>query len=319
MRHDAPPSVKLPTRDEDKPGWGKVGIIAAVGFVIGVAWPKVVGVRLGPSAPGESQAAAAASATPDPAAKGPVEPTKAEAPKAVASSAPASPAKAQEAPRAEGTTVTVGRGSVLTCKTESGDAKKGKECGALAALDALVTPRLRKLVTCAGAEGSKGKLSVVVTADFTKSRVTHDIGKSSTVEAKDALATCVKTELAGLTLDKIAHEHPRYVVGYNAVFAPRVAAPAEAAPAEAEPAAAKAAPLEKPSAAKEPVKEATGEAQVVWDVALVRDVPRTGQIVARLPRGSKVRLGAGKDGWFAVKFGDALDKDGWLYRGAVGR
>jgi hypothetical protein len=51
----------------------------------------------------------------------------------------------------------------------------------------------------------------------------------------------------------------------------------------------------------------------------VRDVPKVGQVVARLPRGTKVKLGTMKDGWYAVKFGDDFSEGGWLHRGAVGR
>jgi hypothetical protein len=61
------------------------------------------------------------------------------------------------------------------------------------------------------------------------------------------------------------------------------------------------------------------EAPVVWEVALVRDAPKTGKVLARLPRGSTVRLGPVRDGWYPVKYGDGFAAEGWLYRGAVGR
>ena len=63
MRKDGPLAVDVPAPDRDSPGWVKVGVIAAVGFVIGIAWPRVVGVKLGPNAPGETAAAAAAAAS----------------------------------------------------------------------------------------------------------------------------------------------------------------------------------------------------------------------------------------------------------------
>ena len=50
--------VEVPDRGRDRPAWGKVGVIALLGFVIGVAWPRVAGVRLGPKAPGEGAQAA---------------------------------------------------------------------------------------------------------------------------------------------------------------------------------------------------------------------------------------------------------------------
>jgi hypothetical protein len=45
--------------------------------------------------------------------------------------------------------------------------------------------------------------------------------------------------------------------------------------------------------------------------------PRT--LVARLPRGTKVKVGTSKDGWYQVKYGDGFANEGWLYRGAIGR
>ena len=66
---------------------------------------------------------------------------------------------------------------------------------------------------------------------------------------------------------------------------------------------------------------AVGEtpAQVVWETALVRDAPRSGQIVARLQRGTKLKLGTAKDGWYPIKFGSDFASDGWVYRGAIGK
>jgi SH3-like domain-containing protein len=64
---------------------------------------------------------------------------------------------------------------------------------------------------------------------------------------------------------------------------------------------------------------ADGSAQVVWEVAIVRDAPKTGKIIARLQRGTMIRAGQVKDGWYPVKFGDGLSSDGWVYRGAIGR
>src|SRR6516164_307799 len=57
-------TVDVPSADRDKPSWGRVGAIAVIGFVIGVAWPKLAGVRLGPSAPSDSVAATASADLP---------------------------------------------------------------------------------------------------------------------------------------------------------------------------------------------------------------------------------------------------------------
>jgi SH3-like domain-containing protein len=60
-------------------------------------------------------------------------------------------------------------------------------------------------------------------------------------------------------------------------------------------------------------------ALVVWEVAIIRDAPKTGKVVARLQRGSTLRVGAVKDGWYPVRYGEDFSGDGWVYRGAIGR
>jgi hypothetical protein len=101
---------------------------------------------------------------------------------------------------------------------------------------------------------------------------------------------------------------------------------ASVAPCEKADSKAKTAPEEKPATEEKPEKPekpapaaASGEAEVAWDVGLVRDTPKTGTLVARLPRGTKVKVGTSKDGWYQVKYGDGFANEGWLYRGAIGR
>src|SRR5262249_53577322 len=103
---------------------------------------------------------------------------------------------------------------------------------------------------------------------------------------------------------------------------PTPAAPADASNTAAKPGTGDMPPPDKsdsPDQKAEAPQPASGEATVAWEVALIRDVPKTGQVVARLPRGSKVKVGSVKDGWFAVKYGDNFASDGWVYRGAIGR
>ena len=57
---DSQLAIEIPVAEKDKPAWVKVGVIAAVGFIVGIAWPRLVGVRIGPSAPNESAASASA-------------------------------------------------------------------------------------------------------------------------------------------------------------------------------------------------------------------------------------------------------------------
>jgi hypothetical protein len=78
-RRQRGPKVDLPTVPSTPFRLGRIGVIAAVGFGIGIAWPRLAGVRLVPElpvapassqdlsgAPDESPAASAAKATPKP-------------------------------------------------------------------------------------------------------------------------------------------------------------------------------------------------------------------------------------------------------------
>src|SRR5450432_1642672 len=109
---DRPFSVDLPRAAEDRPAWVKVGVIAAVGFAVGVAWPRIAGVRLGPSAPGDAPSAATSSS---PAPRG-SEPAAGTAP-AVLATAPSAPPSAA-APPSGPPHVVVSRGVITTCKND---------------------------------------------------------------------------------------------------------------------------------------------------------------------------------------------------------
>ena len=49
------PTVTIPKPEQDQPGWRRVGIFAAVGLVIGIGWPTVAGIRIGPDVPGRAE------------------------------------------------------------------------------------------------------------------------------------------------------------------------------------------------------------------------------------------------------------------------
>ena len=104
-------------------------------------------------------------------------------------------------------------------------------------------------------------------------------------------------------MDAVPHDNPKYSIAYSVTFGGAPGAPASASAT--------------PSAARAGGDE--GSAQVVWEVAIVRDSPKTGKVITRLQRGAELRLGTPKDGWYPVKFGDGFSSDGWVYRGAIGR
>lgn len=299
--------VQIPTLADDRPSWTKVGVITAIGFIVGIAWPRMMGVRLGPSVPSDvASAAAVASGAPSGAATAapsasPSAPAMAAVPAVTVSAAPSAAAVAP--------TVTVGHGVVFACKTSDGDSLKGSDCGTLPGLDGLVMPRLRKLAECPEAAAATGKMHLVAHLDFGRGGFSIDLGRGHSVASPDALLACARTDVTGISLAGIAHDNPRYSVAYSVTFdsAPG-AAPSQTGASPSPPSAAVVAP-----------GDADSPAEVVWEVAIVRDAPKTGKVLARLQRGTTVHLGTAKDGWYPVKFGDGFASDGWLYRGAVGR
>ena len=296
---ELPPAFQVPAPADDHPSWVKVGVIAAVGFAIGIAWPRLAGIKVGPNAPeGQSHPPAAALKTGESAPS--AAPMLATASVAAPPSPPAPPAPvaASNAPN-----VTFGRGFVLSCKTNDGEALKGAACGSLPGFDALAQPRFKKLAQCPAADAATGKLAVLVTVDFAGNHLGVDAGKTTTVASPDGLYACLRTAFQGAGLGGIDHENARYTLLYNVMLASPDASPSPAGAA----ASAQVGAGETPSA------------QVVWETALVRDAPRTGQIVARLQRGAKLHLGLAKDGWYPVKYGADFGSDGWVYRGAIGK
>jgi hypothetical protein len=301
-RSSRPLTVQLPPASSDRPSWIKVGLIAVVGFGVGVVWPRLAGIRPGPSAPTEAttSAGAASMRAPEalPSASAAAGDTEAAA-SATASAAPSAEAAVplNNAPPA----ILVTHGAVLSCKTAEGEAMKGQACGAVPAFDGIAQPRLKRLAHCPGAQGLSGKLSVVFSLDFVRNKINFGYGKS-TVANKDTLDGCLRVSLENVSLNAVPHDNPLYSVFYSVTFTPRDSV---------------AASIPAPSAAEPDAPAAT--AQVGWEVAIVRDTPRTGQVVARLQRGTKVRVGQGQDGWYRVQFGNDFSSDGWVYRGAIGR
>ena len=57
-------------------------------------------------------------------------------------------------------------------------------------------------------------------------------------------------------------------------------------------------------------------ASVTWDTALVRSEPKTGKVLMRLVRGTRVKILGRRKDWYRVKI---REKEGWIYRGALGR
>ncbi|HMI86611.1 MAG TPA: SH3 domain-containing protein [Polyangiaceae bacterium] len=294
-RPDAPLTVEIPAPLGDRPAWGKVGIVAACGFVLGIAWPRLTSTRIAPHPPGEgpssSVAAAVIPSSTPPAA------TSAE----TVGVAPKAPVAAPGESR-----VAVGHGTILRCHDQGEE--PAEDCGSLE-FDPVAVPRIKALAQCPGASAATGKLSIGFDVDFRRKEVRVLSGKSTTLpkEKADALVKCADTAFDKVSLAEVPHKHRRYLVFYTASFA--------GADKAAEPVAEKA-PAEGPAAGTTTSESpASGLATVVWDVVLVRDAPKTGTVVGRIMRGSRVKVMAHQGEWYRVVFGAT---DGWVYRGTIG-
>lgn len=299
MAARAPMQVHIPRPEADRPSWVRIGIIAVIGFAVGVAWPRIAGVRLGPSAPVKEAAAPVESASaPVTTALPVVSATPTVAPVAVIAAPPV---------------VTVTRGSIVSCKTDSGESLKGKDCGKLTGFDGIAQARIRKIAASPAAQDNEGKLTVLVTLDFGTNKVVYvDVPKSSTVKNPEAFKSLLTSQFQGVSLGTVDHDQPRVTMSYAATLAPASGSASPTTPSTGTGTSTPQTTPTTPSADE-------GSATIVWDVAVVRDTPHTGAVVARLPRGTKVKLGDNTGGWFKIKYGANFTSEGFLYRGAVGK
>ncbi|MRG91692.1 SH3 domain-containing protein [Polyangium spumosum] len=290
-----PVTIERPSPADERPAWSRVGIVAAVGFVLGVAWPKLAGVNVGPNVPGDlkPQAEATASAAPTAA---PAAPTA--APTAEPAAAP--PPNKQ--------TVVVGPGKISRCWDKKN--KKVSDCGALL-LDPVAVPKLQSLAECPSALGLAGKLTLTIEIDFkdkevhvVKNRKDKTTIPTSTVTG---ILQCGKRAFANLPLEEVPNKYRHYTVQYGLTFYPPGKAPEEAAAGSGE--------GEDAAGSTTSEAEAGGTGVVTWDTALVRKVPKDGTVVARLVRGTKVKIVGRRNEWYKIETGS---KTGWVYRGALG-
>jgi hypothetical protein len=296
-----PVKVEVPGSQDDGVKFGRVGIIAVVGFAIGIAWPRLAGVKLVPSAPVPAAVEASArELTGAPLENKPREP--------LAAPSAASPAPGtSEKPPAE--RVLVSDVQIASCRNKHG--KRVQACDRVD-FDRVAREHLRELSACAGTEGAAGVLSLGFELDFENEKVKSiQSGKSTSLEQDnvDRLLGCARQAFSSVSLKGIPHEQAVYTLYYRLEL---LAPPGEAKkPAADEP----------DSAARAATSEetpASGHATVSWDVALVRSAPaRDGDVRARVLSGTRVVV-TGKSGdWFRIKY-DAKGNQGWVYRTAIG-
>jgi hypothetical protein len=320
---DPPLSVQIPTQTADQPSWLRVGVVAVIGFAVGVAWPRLAGIKLGPSAPttatqeqaapGASSAPALAKApsTPPPTTIGRPEPSPTAslvAPVASSTAAVGSDAPSQGNAATGPTVVSVKPGIVIGCRTEAGEKLPGKQCGTTS-FDTLALPRLKKLASCPAAAGAEGRLSPQFHLDFVNSKLIVQMGHKNTVDNVDSFSACLGTLFEKVSINAVTHEHQRYSIQYNITFGKGEAGAKPTAAGGASPGSAA-------SGGAAAGSGDAGEAKIAYDVAIVRDAPRTGQIVGRIQQGTTVQVLATDNSWYKVR---ANGTEGWVYRGAIGR
>jgi Bacterial SH3 domain len=290
--------VEVPGSQDDSVKFARVGIIALVGFAIGIAWPRLAGVKLVPSVP--VPAAAEASARELTGA-----PLETKAPEAAAVPAAPSAATAEKPPAER---VLVSDVQVASCRNEHG--KRVQTCDRVD-FDRVAREHLRELASCPGTEDAAGVLSLGFDLDFEGDKIKNiQSGKSTSLEqdSVDRLLGCARERFANVSLAGVPHEQATYSLYYRL----ELLAPAGTKPPTGEPAGASSA------AAGDESTPASGHATVSWDVALVRAAPaRDGEVRARVLAGTRVTV-TGKNGdWFRIKY-DARGNQGWVYRTSIG-
>jgi hypothetical protein len=286
--------VEVPKQKDEPLKLGRVGIIALVGFGVGVAWPHLAGVRLVPTLPSESS-----SSGPD-LSGAPEERPQASAMASVVPPPPA-PEKAPRAPEEQ--PPVVGEAQITSCSDGGGRVKNCDDVD----FDRVARGSIEALDGCEAARGVSGVLSLGFELDFKTERVTRvTSGKTTSLTAKEqsAVLDCYRQAFTKVSLAGIPHEHQRYTVFYRVELKGTKAPIVE--------------PLYEGERAPAEVTPASGTATVTWNTALVRETPdREGKTIARVLQGTRVGVTGRSGDWYRVKY-DAKGSQGWVFRTAIG-
>ncbi len=310
-KSERPVEVEIPSPGADQPVWSRVGIVAVLGFVVGIAWPRVAGVKIGPSVPADLAAKVEASGSAS-ASAAPRATTSSSASAAAAAPGPSASGSAaatdpDAAPSSNQELVVVGAGKIVKCFDKKD--KKIDDCEKLL-FDPIAVKRLRALSACPSAVGLAGKMGVIFEVDFAKKDVVVKKAKKNALPSAtvSGIVKCAAREFAQAPLDEVPHKHKHYVLEYPITFYPPGKHPQGAAAGDSgdgEPAA----------GATTSEADASGSAIVAWDTAPVRKEPKDGEVVHRFVRGTKVKIVGKQNDWYKI---ESNGKVGWVYRGAIG-
>ena len=276
--------VDVPAPGKDRMRLGRVGIITVVGFVLGVVWPRLAGVKLVPSAPVEGVAAIASA---QPASSGsPSDPP----------AAAVVPVKKAPKPDEELLRLKIGKSQVTSCR--DGEGKRQIHCDELD-LTAALSDKLKMLALCPGTDKARGTLSLGLELDLPKKKILEiKKGKSTTIadDATQAFLECAQKDVLGASLEGVKYTRARYTVFFLLDVVPTG---------------------ENANKPEPKPEEASGRATVSWEVALIRDAPKDGAIVARVLMGTNVVVTGRQKDWYKVKY-DAKGNEGWVFKTAIG-
>ncbi len=313
MKKERPLTVEIPRPVDDQPAWSRVGVIALIGFAVGVAWPRLAGVKIGPGVPGEGRETEAAAAGPTAAPASPPPETAAPA-----------PAASNAAARKNEQLVVIGSGTITRCSDKKN--KKVEDCGALQ-FDPVALPKLKELAQCPSALGLEGKLAIGFEINFDKKEVqvvkARKVKTTLPTTTVNGILQCAAREFSTVALDEVPHKYPRYSLVYTATFYPPGKHPGDTGeggkegkePGQEAGKEGEGAEGEEAAGTTTSETAASGSATISWDTALVRKEPKDGEVVARLVRGTKVKLTGKQNDWYKIEH---RDKVGWVYRGAIG-
>jgi Bacterial SH3 domain len=279
--------VKLPPEgDQDGPKLVHIGVIAAVCFLIGIAWPTLADIRLVPSVPnrGEPAQTPKPKATPAAAENGGEIPVA----KAAVVATPENPGAAQA-------TLMIKDSLIVNCRDAEG--RKVTQCDK-PGFDSVAEPRLKALLGCEAVKDASGTLSIGFELDFAAEKITRIVhGKSTTFNegVTTGLLECAKREFMTATLRGVPHTHPNYLQFYVVQFLPA---------------------SQLAATGTDPLIPASGSATVVWNSARVRSQPDGGEVRTQLLYGTRLVVTARQGDWVRVRY-DSQGNEGWVHKNAL--
>lgn len=293
------PEISVPTQGEQV-RLGRVGLIAAAGLAIGIAWPRLFGVHLVPAPPVDSPRVSASASAADAGA------VVNRAVDGVSSTPPALSASPPESDAVKPPTVSLVQ--VANCRDSDGN--KIKPCTA-PSFDQRIQSKLQSLIACDAASGARGTLSVGFDVDASSSTFDRfTVGKSTTLSSSVSkqLMRCAEKDLSQLKLVGSSDTAVKFRLFYKVEFGSEAPAAAEASSGEAN--------RTEDSPTGELVS-ASGRVTVTWEAALVRSRPKDGDILARVLGGTRLTVTGRQGDWYKVKY-DAKGSEGWVFRAAIG-